>query len=70
MQCPFLIRESAVLTLPGGDEITQYFYQECVMTGCQMWSDTLQDCRLALSGMAAAEQQEYVDRAHLPGTGD
>ena len=32
-------------------------YQECAMSGCQMWSGTLQDCRLALSGMERVTQK-------------
>lgn len=29
----------------------KYFYQECVGSSCPAWSETLQECRLALLGM-------------------
>ena len=51
MQCPFKLFESESSEVANGDKRTQYSYQECAMTGCVMWSDLLQDCRLALGGM-------------------
>lgn len=58
MQCPFKLFESEVMEFAGGSNRTQYYYQECTGNGCQMWSDTLQDCRLAWSGMRPITAKE------------
>lgn len=34
----------------------KYYYQECAGNSCPAWSDTLQDCRLALSGMESVQE--------------
>ena len=52
MECMFKLGKVVVcLDLKTGLTYKQYHYQECAMTGCRAWQDTLQDCRLALGGM-------------------
>lgn len=64
MQCPFKIECVNENHRMDGDVEKQYYYQECAGNGCQLWSDTLQDCRLAWSGMTTVEQQEHIYKEH------
>jgi len=56
MTCPFKIECVNENHRMDGDVEKQYFYQECAMTGCVAWQETLQDCRLALGGMERVTQ--------------
>ena len=52
MKCPFKLDHTEEHNDPyrGWIRRTTYYYVECAMTGCRMWSDILQDCRLAIGG--------------------